>query len=362
MANIDYDAARELLSSALAIAEANLFQGSAPVVPPHVVSACQIIFESSTQAFREVLLGCAIARIQDQTINIRQPYVKQGRNAFNGRTLDEKVVNPFLHDKRIPSSKGPYLSAFRRSVQFDAETRKGVREKKSYDAFLTLIAYLERSSRGAALQSFLAHLLYSFAKLREAADVPLAKLQRISLDQYNALISGLLASASGGRYPVLLIVSAFKTIKEFFSLEWEISYQGINVADAAAGAGGDITITSGGRVLMAAEVTERPVDRSRVVSTFNTKIAPSGIEDYLFFTKLSGLASDARHQANQYFSQGHEVNFVEIKDWILMALATMGRTGRSVFNSALLELLDEPDTPRSLKVTWNEQIAKLTSV
>ena len=109
MANIDYDAARELLSSALAIAEANLFQGSAPVVPPHVVSACQIIFESSTQAFREVLLGCAIARIQDQTINIRQPYVKQGRNAFNGRTLDEKVVNPFLHDKRIPS---PHYSWF----------------------------------------------------------------------------------------------------------------------------------------------------------------------------------------------------------------------------------------------------------
>lgn len=361
MANIDYDAARGLLLSTLAKAESEFLEGSVPVVPDAIVGACQIIFESSTQAFREVLLGCVLARIQDQKINIRKPYVKQGRNAFNGRTLDERVVNPFLHDKRIPSSKGPYLSTFRRSVQFDEKTRKGVRDVKGYDVFLTLISYLEKASP-AAIQSLLVYLLYCFVKLREAADVPLAKIQRMSLDQYDILITGLLESASGGRYPVLLVVATFKSIKEFFNLDWEISYQGINVADAAAGAGGDITITARGRVLMAAEVTERPVERSRVVATFNTKIAPAGIEDYLFFAKLSRVASDAKQQANQYFSQGHELNFIEIKDWILQALGTMGRTGRSIFNRTLLELLDEPEIPRGLKVTWNEQIAKLTTV
>jgi hypothetical protein len=174
-------------------------------------------------------------------------------------------------------------------------------------------------------------------------------------------LAGLLASPSGGRFPVLLVVATFQTIKDFFNLDWAISYQGINVADAAAGAGGDISISSVGRVLMAAEVTERPLDRSRVVATFNTKIAPAGIEDYLFFTKLSGIAPNAKQQANQYFSQGHEVNFLEIKDWILSLLATMGRKGRTLYNQKLLQLLEQDDVPTTLKVTWNEQISNLTS-
>ena len=133
------------------------------------------------------------------------------------------------------------------------------------------------------------------------------------------------------------------------------------MADRASGAGGDITINKAGQVIMAAEVTERPIERSRVVSTFNTKIAPGSIEDYLFLVKPQGLTPDAKLQARHYFSQGHEVNFLEIKNWILMCLATMGKKGRAIFNHVLVNLLDAPDIPKSLKVSWNEQIARITS-
>jgi hypothetical protein len=53
------------------------------------------------------------------------------------------------------------------------------------------------------------------------------------------------------------------------------------------------------------------------------------------------------------------VNFLEIKDWILMCLATMGRQGRDTFNRILLRLVDGSEIPRSVKVGWNEQIARL---
>jgi len=357
---IDYPAARQLLEEVLIGAETDLLQEEVPQASAEVREACTVIFESNTQAYRETLLGCTIARIQDKRVDIRKPYTNQGPRAFNGRTLDERVVNPFLHDKRIPSSRGPYLGVFRRSVQFNAATRGGVRDKDGYDAFLALISYLQSISNDSTLRGFLRYLIYNFLKLREAGDVPLARLQRISLEQYDTLLSGLLASASGGRSPVLLVVATFKAIKEYFELDWEISYQGINVADRASGVGGDVTIKSRGRVVMAAEITERPVDRSRVVATFNTKIAPAGIEDYLFFAKPATLAPEARKQALQYFSQGHEVNFIEIKTWILMVLATMGKKGRGLFNQILLALLEGPDVPNSLKVTWNELITRLT--
>jgi hypothetical protein len=251
------------------------------------------------------------------------------------------------------------LSAFRRGIRFDEETKKGLRDLEGYDAFLSLISYLEITEDDEALVQFLRYLLYRFAALREAAIVPLTKLQRISLEQYGSLISGLLATPSGGRFPVLLVVAALYAIRDFFGLGWAVEYQGINVADAAAGAGGDITVSSADRVVFAVEVTERPLDRDRVVATFNTKIAPKGIEDYLFFVPIPQLSYAARAQARQYFTQGHEVNFLGVRDWIIMSLATMGAKGRSLFNQHLMDLLEATDVPKSVKMGWNTQVDQL---
>lgn len=136
--------------------------------------------------------------------NIRLPYVNQGPYAFNGRTLDEKVVNPFFQEHRIPSSGGPYLAMFRRDFRFDASKREGQRSKALFDDFLVLIAALESWADETDLRAFLVYLLYKFARLREAAEVPLARLQRISLEQYESLITSLLNTPSGGRLPVIL--------------------------------------------------------------------------------------------------------------------------------------------------------------
>lgn len=356
---LNYKNARDLLEKTFARAEAVLLDGKEPEVRGEIREACEMLFRSSTQAYREVLLGCTVVRLQDRSVNIRTPYTDQGDNAFSGRTLDEKVINPFLHDKRIPSSKGPYLSVFRRSVRFEESTKSGLRDKKSYDALLVLISYLESLTLDRDINEFLNHLLYKFAEMREASLVQLSRLQRISLEQYGALIDNLLAIPSGGRLPVLLVVAALTTVKEFFAVDWEISWQGINVADSASGAGGDIEIKRGGKTILAAEVTERPVDKARVVSTFTAKIAPAGLEDYLFFVKFPSLDPEARKQAHQYFAQGHEVNFLEIKNWILMVLATTGKKGRELFNQQLVSLLESPDIPRMLKVKWNEQIGKI---
>lgn len=358
---VDYDDARQLLSDIFTEAEDDLLRGSAPVISDQFRAYCDTLFRSSTQAYREVLLGCAVARIQDKSINVSQPYSDHGPNAFSGRTLDERAINPFLHEQRIPSSRGPYLSVFRRSVRFDPSIRAGLRDKVGFDALLGAIAFTQSVSQDTELLALLRYLLFRFAEIREASQVPVSRLQRISLEQYDVLISGLLTTPSGGRFPVLLVASTFNAIKEFFGLDWAISWQGINVSDMASGVGGDITIARGSQTIMAVEVTERPVDRSRVIATFNTKIAPAGIEDYLFFVKSLEIDPEARQQARQYFAQGHEVNFLDIKQWILMSLATMGNRGRVTFNRVLVSLLEGPEISRTLKVAWNEQIAKLTA-
>src|SRR3972149_8262468 len=154
---IDYKKAREILEEYFAEVEARYLQGEAPAGSSTIVKLFDVIFDSRTQAYREVLLGCTVIKILDKNINIRHPYSDQSANAFSGRTLDEKVINPFLQSKRIPSSKGPYLSVFRRSVKFAKSTGTRLRDVKGYEAFLKLLTHLESTSEQFELLELLSY-------------------------------------------------------------------------------------------------------------------------------------------------------------------------------------------------------------
>jgi hypothetical protein len=356
---IDYEAAQQRLNDTFAAVEEAVLGGNPPGLDDaHLVAAFDRVFASRTQAYREVLLGCILAKLGDSDIDVHRPYMGHGEDAFNGRTLDERVVNPFLHIKRVPCSRGPYLSTFRRSVEFVPNAR-GLRDRAGYDALLQIVDDVNEADE-ERLQTLLRYLLLRFIRLRDAAGVQVVRLQSISLEQYDRLIIGLLDTRSGGRYPVILIEAALTAIRERFGLNWTIEVQGINVADRPAGAGGDIMVRSGNVLLLAAEVTERPVERDRVVATFQAKIGPQGIEDYLFFVK-NPVDEDVMRQARQYFAQGHEINFLEMRNWLRTILSTIGRAGRDVFNRVIVEKLQADEIPAALKVAWNEQIARITA-
>ena len=256
---VDYDASRTLLEERFAAVSEAAIQGNRSECAEELVSAFRGLFATSTQSYREALLGCALAWWCDPEIDIQLPYVNLGGAAFNGRTLDERVVNPFLHHNRIPSSRGPYLAMFRRSVPFNASTRAGVRNKDLFDTFLSLIEHVQTLDTDGVIL-FIDQLLLHFYDLREKSQIPISRLGRISLEQISTLMNRLIATPSGGRFPMYLVEAAFIGISERFQLDWEIEVQGINVADAAGGAGGDVTVRENGEIAFAAEVTEREVN------------------------------------------------------------------------------------------------------
>jgi len=331
-----------------------------PEAPKGLAGAYELLFESKTQAYREVLLGCILAKLQAPKVDVRLPYVQQGERAYNGRTLDEKVVNPFLHRGKIPSSKGPFLSVFRRSVTFTEETRSGLRDQKGFDAMLEVLGVVESAGK-KRLQEILRYHLYRLILLREKARIDVVRPRRVSLPQCEEAISVLVSTPSGGRFPVFLVVATLEAIRERFKLKWDVRVQGINVADSASGAGGDVTVVEGGHTVLAVEVTERRIDKSRVVATFDTKIAPSGIEDYLFVVRDRGDISEVMKQARRYFSQGYEVNFVEMKDWICDVLAVLGTEGRAAFVDNLIKCISAEDVPAGLKQAWNDIVVRLAA-
>ena len=78
-------------------------------------------------------------------------------------------------------------------------------------------------------------------------------------------------------------------------------------------------------------------------------------------TVFGGKVTDAKRQVRQYFAQGHEVNFVAIEEWLIMVLATVGRRGRDIFTRTLLQLLESEETPMALRVSWNQQLERITT-
>jgi hypothetical protein len=358
MPALDYEKASEILAE-LFVAAQDAFQGNTiPTVEAVIQDAADQLFASSTQSYREALIGCGLARMLDRSINIRHPYMSQGVDAFNGRTLDEKVVNPFLHDRMIPCSKGPYLASFRRSVDFTPATSVGLRDKKGYNALLDYVSALEAANESEA-RGLIIYLLYRFVVLRNAANIQLSRISRLSLEQYQALVGRLIQVQSGGLIPVLLSVAMLHTIKACYRLPWKIEWQGINVADKASGVGGDITVTQDDSVILAIEVTERPIEKTRVVSSFNTKIVRGGIEDYLFIYSNSLPTDDARQAARTYFTQGHEINFLQVADWIVNNLGTIGAKCRTIFTQEVLALFGTRDVPASVKMSWNDIVKEL---
>ena len=362
--SLDLHKANGLLAEVFEEAETAFQERNPPSLNPPVQKALDKLFSSNTQAYREVLIGSVLVRFQDTSIDLHLPYVKHGKNAYNARDLDERVINPFLKAKHIPSSKGPFLNVFRRGVRFTGATKQGVRDTVAYGSFLSMIEHVGTLTNAEDIRGFLKAVLYRFLELREASIIKIAKVQRLSIPQYGALIDALLAIPSGGRFPVFVVVATLRAMKAAFALDWDIQHQGINVADSAKEEPGDIKISRGGSVIIAAEVTLRVVDKARVVSTFTTKIVPAGVEDYIFFVKFRNTGADpeALKQAQQYFAQGHEVNFLDIQAWALHALSTIGKAGRFAFNLEMIKLLDSNDVPRKMKVGWNDQIQKLTIV
>lgn len=362
MATLDYANAKVELERLFSEAEEAVANKVMPAVSVDAQQAAETMFGASTQSIREALLGCALARLLDQTIDITLPYVNHGVAAFNGRTLDEQVVNPFLKARQIPSSKGPYLASFRRSVKLDENTAAGIRDKEAFGAMLVYISALKQAVLKDDIEALIRHLLWRFVDLRDKANITLARIKRLSLSQLTRLIADMLGTRSGGRFPVLLTAAMLRTLKRRFELPWEINQQGINAADAASMAGGDINIThvDTGAFVFSVEITERVVDRNRVVSTFTSKISPNGIEDYLFVS-TSQPESGAIGVAEQYFAQGHDITFVDVAEWLRNMLATVGAGGRSIFIEEFVDELAQSDIPSEMKVLWNDLIKKLHS-
>ena len=164
---INAESAREILDAALIAAEEAFHSGERRPVAAPVISECtEKLFASSTQAYREALVGCTVARIVDDRIDIRLPATESGDNAFSGRSLADNVITPFLRLHSIPASGGPYLSSLRGGAKFIPGGAPRIqRDAQGFDSLVSIVQYLVDGTQADA-ERFLASTSWHSSRRR----------------------------------------------------------------------------------------------------------------------------------------------------------------------------------------------------
>ncbi|MDQ6433772.1 restriction endonuclease, SacI family [Mesorhizobium sp. LHD-90] len=350
-----YDKARELLAEAFSEAEDDFRDGKLITLPSDVMGAIERTFASKTQAYREALVGCALTRLVDETIDVRYPATAHGDKSFSGRGVSDQVVAPFLQSKRVPISVSPYLSALRGGAKFVPGGQPRIqRDQPAFDALVKAVSYVADANPDET-RALLRRLLREFIQLRESANISLKRTAKPSVFQLDKIADTLLRIKSGGRIASFLTIAMFQALSDRFTLGWEVDFQGINVADKFTGAVGDVTVKKNGDVVLGVEITERPIGKARVSLVFEDKVSPAGLIDYLFVTTALPEA-DAIVAAKNYTAVGNDMNFVDLRRWLHHLLATIGPVGRLAFQDRLIAQLTETGVPAELKLAWNDAL------
>jgi hypothetical protein len=350
-----HDQARELIARAFALAEDDFREGKLIELPADVKAAIDRMFASKTQAYREALVGCAVTRLVDESIDVRYPATAYGEKSFSGRSISDQVVAPFLQSKRVPVSVSPYLSSLRGGAKLVPGGQPRIqRDQPGFDALVSVVEYLTEA-KPEETKTLLRRLLREFIQLRESADIGLKRTARPSLAQLDQIASQLLKVKSGGRLPSFLSIAMFQALSDRFDLKWDVEFQGINVADKFTGAVGDVTIKKDGVIVLGIEITERPIGKARVSLVFEDKVSKSGLTDYLFVTTAKPQ-DEAFQAARNYTAVGNDMNFVDLTAWLHHLLATIGPSGRLHFQDRLIAQIAETGVPAELKLAWNDAL------
>jgi len=251
---------------------------------------------NSNKAPIRFLMSCLLAKIDNPTVDIRKPYTEiEGEDTYSGRFYDERYVELLVHKYKLPCNPTTaYLTpAFRnldRLLTTDLALVGRPREVYVNSLQILNIIHTKKEKPANILQEIIRILLIIkaedelrmkqlIADLKQSEDIlPLASEEIVSL-----LIQHLNCKGAS-RLPVLIVASAYQTVKEQMG-EINKVLQAHNAADKQTGSIGDIEITliNDDRIVTCYEMKDKRVTITDIDVALQ-KLSKTKIDNYIFIT------------------------------------------------------------------------------
>lgn len=302
------------------------------------------------------LMSCLLAKIHNSKVDIRKPYTEiEGDDTYSGRFYDERYVELLVHKYKLPCNPTTaYLTpAFRnldRLLTTDLVLVGRPREVYVNALQILDIIYNKKEKPENVLQEIIRFLLVIkaedelrmkqlIADLKQADDsLPLASEEII------LLLTQHLNSKGTSRLPVLIVASAYQTVKEQIG-EVNKHLEAHNAADKQTGSIGDveITLTNEDRIVTCYEMKDKRVTKTDIdVALQKLSKAKSKIDNYIFITTDVIEVEVTEYAKSLYEKTGVEFAVLDCIGFIRHFLHFFHRQRNTFLNHYQTMVLAEP--------------------
>ena len=266
---------------------------------------------------------------------------------WDPRSFCIRVVVPWVrrnHDV-LGRSSDPYVNNPLRRPRMD-EGMEALSNRAEWDALVRLLADLQSSGRESTVEATLKRCLKSIARRLREQSVVYPVPRRIGLAQLCSLLDRYLVVSDGGLRPMIVTTALMRTLGEAFSIFTRVESQGLNEADAASGAPGDVSCFGAGEELvLAVEVKGHDLTYVELGATI-LSARSTGVTNILFATP--GIATADREaiatRIADEFASGSNVHQISINDLVRTTFSLLGEDWRVIFIRAICDELDARST------------------
>lgn len=244
------------------------------------------------------LMSCLLAKIDNPKVDIRKPYTEiKGKNNYSGRFYDEHFVEALVHKYKLPCNPTTaYLTPAFRNIDRLLTTDLVLvgRPREAYDYALEILeaTHKEKETSKNILQEIIRFLLIVKTEDEGRMKQLIAELKQtkdflpLSSEEIVTLLTQHLACKNSSRLPVLIIASAYETVKEKIGENY-LSLQAHNAADKQTGSIGDVEVTliNDDNVVSCYEMKDKRVTQNDIDHALQ-KLSDSKIkiDNYIFIT------------------------------------------------------------------------------
>ena len=258
----------------------------------------------------------------------------------------------------LGTSPDPYVNNPLRRQRLD-EGYEPRRDRNLWDRLVEILNEVQQRNgvefTEARLRQCLASLVRRYNELTVQFDVP----QRISLDDTVGIVANYIAEPSGGERPQVIVAALMGTLGEGFGIFDEVVRQGINEADAADAAPGDVICYQEGAQVYAVEVKDRTVTLLDVDSAIG-KARRAGVTELLFAsTSPQTDDPDVAERVKREFGLGINIYQLPIDTLLRVTLAIAGEGSRYHFLTLVGQELNDRVTQPVHKLAWQGLLQSL---
>lgn len=303
-----------ILNYALQRATNNL--NTALIADENVVDLVGIVSRNTkNRAGVRLILACSLAKVHQPHVDIRKPYTEIGtKDAFSGRTYDEKYISTFIIENDLPcNTTTAFLTPALRNHNSVLDTNINLvgRPPIVYQAVLQLFdaVYKDQITSESLLAETIRQLILFRNQNRNRMEQLLSNLRDsgeliLSSEQILTLMQQHLSSKGASRLPVLLVAAAYKTIGHLLH-ETISPLEAHTAADSQTKSLGDVQVihVADKSIMTAYEMKTRRVTQQDIdIAIQKITQIDTSIDNYIFIT-TEEIEHDVQEYAQSFYDK-----------------------------------------------------------